>query len=67
MVMADNSAAGRRDKIATAIAAELARQGLSGAGVDTAALTEAIEAGLAEHDAVSEGKHPDELNATNDD
>ena len=67
MEMADDSAASRRDTIATAIAVELARQGLSGAGVDIAALTEAIEAGIAAPGAVSEGKHPDELNATNDD
>ncbi|MEO8683309.1 MAG: hypothetical protein ABI414_00555 [Devosia sp.] len=67
MEMADGSAATRRDTIATAIAVELARQGLSGAGVDIAALTGAVEAAIAGPGAVSEGKHPDELNATNDD
>jgi hypothetical protein len=65
MEMADDSTAGRRDKIATAIAAELARQGLSGADVE--ALAEAVETAITANTPVSEGRHPDELNATNDD
>lgn len=65
MVMADESVASRRESITTAIAAELARQGMS--GVDVEALAEAIETAIAAHVPVSEGRHPDELNATNDD
>jgi hypothetical protein len=65
MEMADESVAGRRDNIATAIAAELSRQGVG--GVDVEALTEAVETAIATHVPASEGKHPDELNATNDD
>ena len=65
MAMADEVAASRRESITTAIGAELQRQGVS--GVDIEALTEAIETAIAAHVPLSEGRHPDELNATNDD
>jgi hypothetical protein len=51
--------------IASAIATELQRQGVTGA--DAEALAEAVEAAIAAEQPVSEGRHPDELNATNDD
>ena len=65
MAMADEVAASRRESITTAIGAELQRQRVS--GVDIEALTEAIEGAIAAHVPLSEGRHPDELNATNDD
>ncbi|WP_299748648.1 hypothetical protein [Devosia sp.] len=63
--MADEVVASRRESITTAIRAELQRQGVS--GVDIEALAEAIETAIAAHAPLSEGRHPDELNATNDD
>nr|WP_295891348.1 hypothetical protein [uncultured Devosia sp.] len=58
----------RRQAIATAISAELERQALAGAArVDVEALASAIEEALDPAPPASEGKHPDELNATNDD
>ncbi|MDB5535578.1 MAG: hypothetical protein JWQ65_453 [Devosia sp.] len=65
MVMADEGVASHRESITTAIGAELQRQGVD--GVDIAALAEAVESAIAAHVPVSEGRHPDELNATNDD
>ena len=66
MEMADES--DRRQAIATAIAAELERQALAGAvRVDVEALASAIEEALDPPPPANEGKHPDELNATNDD
>ena len=66
MEMAEQS--DRRQAIATAIAAELERQAQAGAPrVDIEALASAIEAALDPAPPASEGKHPDELNATNDD
>ena len=65
MAMADEVVASRRESITTAIRAELQRQGVS--GVDIEALTEVIETAIGAHVPVSEGRHPDELNATNDD
>lgn len=65
MVMADEAVASRRESITTAIGAELQRQGVS--GVDIEALAEAVETAIAAHVPLSEGRHPDELNATNDD
>jgi hypothetical protein len=65
MAMADEVVASRRESITTAIGAELQRQGVS--GVDIEALTEAIETAIGAHVPLSEGRHPDELNATNDD
>jgi hypothetical protein len=60
--------AGRRQAIATAIAAELERQARDGATrVDVDAMAEAVEAALAPELPVAEGKRPDELNSTNDD
>ena len=58
----------RRDTIATVIAAELERQAHGGAArIDIDALADAIETAIAEHGDINEGRHPDELNATNDD
>ncbi|WP_332701942.1 hypothetical protein [Devosia sp.] len=58
----------RRQAIATAIAAELQRQaGVGAIRVDIEALAEAIDIALDPVPPASEGKHPQELNATNDD
>jgi hypothetical protein len=58
----------RRQAIATAISAELERQALAGAArVDVEALAGAIEEALDPGPPANEGRHPDELNATNDD
>jgi hypothetical protein len=66
MEMADGT--DRRQAIATAISAELERQALAGkARVDVEALASAIDIALDPAPPASEGKHPDELNATNDD
>lgn len=66
MAMADEF--GRRQAIATAITAELERQARQGAPrVDVEALAAAIDEALDPSPPASEGKHPDELNATNDD
>ena len=66
MEMADEN--DRRQAIATAISAELERQALAGAGrVDVEALATAIDEALDPVAPASEGKRPDELNATNDD
>ncbi|MGV8951548.1 MAG: hypothetical protein ACOH2M_10640 [Cypionkella sp.] len=63
--MADGTMTGRREAIAAAISAELQRQGVN--RVDVTALTEAVEAAIPADLPVSEGRHPDQLNATNDD
>lgn len=66
MEMADHP--DRRQAIATAISAELERQALAGAvRVDVEALASAIDEALDPAVPASEGRHPDELNATNDD
>jgi hypothetical protein len=66
MEMADET--DRRQAIATAISAELERQAMAGAGrVDVEALATAIDEALDPVAPASEGKRPDELNATNDD
>ncbi len=65
MAMANESAANRRDTIATAIAAELQRQGVGNVDID--ALVTAVAEAVDGHGDISEGRHPDELNATNDD
>ena len=66
MEMADQT--DRRQAIATAIAAELERQALAGAArVDVEALASAIDEALDPAPPANEGRHPDELNATNDD
>ncbi|SEP65786.1 hypothetical protein SAMN05428969_0340 [Devosia sp. YR412] len=64
MAMA-NEDGNRRQAIATAITAELERQGKHGIDVD--ALAEAVELALDPAPPASEGKRPGELNATNDD
>lgn len=64
----DDDNGGRRQAIATAITAELERQAHDGEWrVDVAALAEAIDIALDPPAPASEGRHPDELNATNDD
>lgn len=66
MAMDDES--GRQRTIATAIAAELERQARDGAPrVDVDALAAAIDDALDPPAPANEGRHPDELNATNDD
>ncbi|QDZ12516.1 hypothetical protein [Devosia ginsengisoli] len=58
----------RRQAIATAIKAELERQAQNGAvRIDVEALAEAIDIALDPPAPAGEGRHPDELNATNDD
>lgn len=64
MAMADEGGA-RRETIASAITAELERQGA--AGIDIDALADAVEDALDPPAPADEGRHPDELNATNDD
>lgn len=67
MAMA-NEQVGRRQSIATAISAELERQARDGtAHVDVEALAEAVDLALSAELPVSEGRHPEDLNATNDD
>ena len=66
MAMDDESS--RRQAIVTALTAELERQGLSGEPrVDIESLASAIDEALDPTPPASEGRHPDELNATNDD
>ena len=66
MEMADGT--DRRQAIATAISAELERQASEGVSpVDVAALAAAVDDAIAPPAPANEGRHPDELNATNDD
>ena len=66
--MAMDSGSERRDTVAAVIVAELERQGGDAAqGVDVDALADAIDDALNAPAPADEGKHPDELNATNDD
>lgn len=65
MAMVSETTSTRRETIARVIAAELERQGA--AQVDVDALADAVEAAITGDGDVSEGRHPDELNATNDD
>lgn len=62
--MADMAALSRRERIATAIASELERQHVN---LDKDALVDAVEAALQPEAPAEEGRHPNELNATNDD
>lgn len=64
MAMGDSGTA-RRDTITAAITAELQRQGAVELDID--ALAAAVEDALDPPPPASEGRHPDELNATNDD
>ncbi len=68
-VSSDQQDAERTTVIAEVISHELDRQAQSGAPrVDVTALASAIDAAIVHpHAPVEEGKHPDELNATNDD
>jgi len=64
----DDNEGNRRQAIVTAITAELERQAKDGAPrVDIAALAEAVDIALEPVPPISEGRHPDDLNATNDD
>jgi predicted transcriptional regulator len=54
-----------RVAIADAIGRELQRQGIEQADVE--ALADAVEGALVPHAPPSEGKRPEDLNATNDD
>jgi len=64
----DDASGLRRRAIATALAAELERQAQNGAKrIDVEALATAVDGALDPAPPVSEGKHPGELNATNDD
>lgn len=63
--MAMDEAGGRREELVSAIKLELERQGQT--GIDADALASAVEQVFAPAPPASEGKHPDELNATNDD
>jgi hypothetical protein len=68
MAMVSERTITRRDTIARVISAELERQALDGAErVDIETLADAIESAIAEHSDVSEGRHPNELNSSNDD
>ena len=57
----------QRQAIATAIAAELQRQGENAGRIDVDALTDAVERALEPSPPITEGKRPNELNSTNDD
>jgi len=64
----DEDEAARKQAIATAIDAELERQAREGAPrVNVEALAGAIDGALVPHAPASEGKRPEDLNATNDD
>lgn len=64
----DRDGGARRGAVANAIRAELARQSHADVTrVDVDALALAVEEALGFASPNSEGKHPDELNATNDD
>lgn len=68
MAMANEGESNRRQAIVTAIAAELERQAQKGeARVNVDALAEAIDVALEPMPPTAEGRHPYELNATNDD
>ena len=62
----DNNAGQRRQAIATALAAELARQGRD-EGIDLDALADAVDLALDPPPPMAEGRRPNELNSTNDD
>nr|WP_314262384.1 hypothetical protein [uncultured Devosia sp.] len=68
MAMANEDEGNRRQAIVTAITAELERQAKDGeARVNVDALAEAIDIALEPAPPIAEGRHPYELNATNDD
>ncbi len=67
METAEDNSTIRRQAIATALAAEIERQAQAGASrIDVDALAEAVDRALDPVPPISEGKRPDELNATND-
>lgn len=64
----DSEPGGRLRAITAAIAAELHRQGGdSPARVDVRALAQAVDEALEAHLPLTEGRRPEDLNATNDD
>ena len=66
--MAMDDEGGRRQAIVTAITAELERQARNGAArIDVEALAQAIDDAIDPPPPAAVGRHPDELNATNDD
>ncbi|WP_338721844.1 hypothetical protein [Devosia sp. XK-2] len=68
METAKDSAQLRHQAIVTALASELERQAASGASrIDVDALAAAVETALDPLPPMAEGRHPSELNATNDD
>lgn len=68
MGTASESVADRRQVISNAIVAELERQAQDGAArIDVAALAKSIDNALTPERPTSEGKRPEDLNATNDD
>ena len=68
METANDMAQMRRQAIATALAGELEGQAQSGASrIDVEALASAVEIALDPDMPLAEGRHPSELNATNDD
>lgn len=68
LMATDNDSGARQRVIATAIAAELGRQAEAGTqSVDIDALAKAIDVALDPPLPLAEGKHPGELNSTNDD
>ena len=68
MAMDDDEEAARKQAIATAINAELERQARDGAPrVNVEELAGAIDEALVTPAPPSEGKRPEDLNATNDD
>lgn len=68
METANDVAELRHQAIVTALTAELERQAQSGASrIDVEALAAAVDEALDPAPPASEGRHPSELNATNDD
>lgn len=68
LIARDSESRALRQVIAAAITAELERQGHTGGShIDVDAMAGAIDHALNPPASSAEGKHPDELNATNDD
>jgi len=62
-----NDSSARTGAIATAIAAEFARQEVDLGRIDLDALARAVEMAVEPPPPIAEGKRPDDLNSTNDD
>ncbi|UYN99072.1 MAG: hypothetical protein KIT02_14230 [Devosia sp.] len=68
MEMGDPTSPHRHQAIVVALTAELERQAQAGASrIDVEALAGAVETAIDPAPPLSEGRSPDELNATNDD